>query len=39
MELVTPFGCFDYPYYFFGLGGGGAILEGFGVSLPYPESL
>lgn len=34
-ELATLFDLFDYyPYYFLGLGGGGAILDGFGVSSP-----
>ena len=39
-ELATLFGLFDYyPYYFLGLGGGGAILDGLGVSSPYLGSL
>lgn len=39
-ELATLFGLFDYyPYYFLGFGGGGAILDGLGVSSPYPGSL
>jgi hypothetical protein len=34
-ELATLFGLFDYyPYYFLGFGGGGAILDGLGVSSP-----
>ncbi len=34
-ESATLFDLFDYyPYYFLGLGGGGAILDGFGVSSP-----
>ena len=34
-ELATLFDLIDYyPYYFLGLGGGGAILDGLGVSFP-----